>query len=207
MSKYTGPKSRLFRKVGIRLPSNADLSQNHPTIKKSYAPGAHGAKKSFGKKSEYAKQLMEKQKARYIYNVSEKQFRKYYEQASKKDGISADELLKLLELRIDNIIFRSGLATTRYQARQMVGHGLIELNGKRIKVPSIQCKAGDTFNLVAKKKDSPIFKENALRKVKAPKWLEVDLPGMKGKVVREPEKVELEQSIAGNLIVEFYSKA
>ncbi len=206
MSKYTGPKCRQYRKVGLRLQTHGEISQNHPTIKKSYKPGQHGPKGTFGKKSEYAKQLLEKQKARIIYNVSEKQFHKYYVAASKKTGITADEMLTLLETRLDNVIFRSGLAKTRYQARQMVNHGLIEFNGRRVTIPSIQVKAGDKFNLVSSKKESALFKENSMRKVKAPKWLSVDLKGMKGEVSRKPDASELEQAIAGNMIVEFYSK-
>lgn len=206
MSNYTGPKSRLFRRFGIRLATNSDLKQTHPTLKKAYQPGMHGPKGSFGKKSEYARQLMEKQKAKVIFNVNEKQMQKYYDMATKKEGITGDEMIKLLELRLDNVIFRSGIATTRYQARQMVNHGLIELNGKVVTIPSIQVKVGDKFNLVAKKKDSPIFKQNSERGVKAPKWLSVDLKNLSGEVARLPDKGELEPLVSANLIVEFYSK-
>lgn len=206
MSNYTGPKSRLFRRFGIRIPTNNDIKQTHPTLKKAYPPGIHGPKGHYGKKSEYAKQLMEKQKAKVIFNINEKQCRKYYEEASKKEGITGDEFLKLLEQRLDNIIFRSGLATSRYQARQMVNHGLIELNGKVASIPSIQVVPGDKFNLVSKKKDSPQFKENAEKGTKAPKWLSVDLKNMSGSMGRLPDKNELEPLVSPNLIVEFYSK-
>ncbi|MGL5831435.1 MAG: 30S ribosomal protein S4 [Candidatus Altimarinota bacterium] len=206
MSKYIGPKARLFRRVGIRLPTNREDNQKCATVKKNYPPGMHGPKGTFGKKSEYSRQLLEKQKAKFIFNITEKQFRKYFEQASKIEGVTGDELLKLLERRLDNVVFRAGIAKTRYQARQMVGHGLIELNGKRVTIPSIQVAVGDKFNLVDKKKDSPIFKENSEMKVNAPKWLEVDLKNLKGAVSRMPEKSELEAQIASNLIVEFYSK-
>lgn len=206
MSKYVGPKSRLFRRFGIRIQTNGDVKQNHPTIKKAYPPGMHGNKGTFGKKSEYARQLMEKQKAKVIFNVSESHMRKYFEMASKIEGITADEMLRLLELRLDNVIFRSGIATTRYQARQMVSHGLIELNGKATSIPSIQVAIGDKFNLVIKKKDSSIFKQNSERPLKSPKWLNVDLKNMSGEIIRTPDKGELEPLIAGHLIVEFYSK-
>jgi small subunit ribosomal protein S4 len=165
-----------------------------------------GPKGSFGKKSEYARQLMEKQKAKVIFNVNEKQMQKYYDLASKKEGITGDEMIRLLEQRLDNVIFRSGIATTRYQARQIVNHGLIQLNGKIVTISSIQVKPGDKFNLVAKKKDSPIFKQNAERGTKAPKWLSVDIKNLSGEVTRIPDKGELEALIAVNLIVEFYSK-
>ncbi len=206
MSNYTGPKARLFRRFGIRLPSNNELKQTHPTIKKAYQPGMHGPKGSFGKKSEYARQLLEKQKAKVIFNVNEKQMQQYFDLASKREGITGDEMIKLLEQRLDNVIFRSGLASTRYQARQMVNHGLIELNGKVATISSIQVKPGDKFNLVAKKKDSTLFKQNAERGTKSPKWLDVDLKNMKGEVSRTPDKGELESLISANLIVEFYSK-
>ncbi len=206
MSNTTGPKSRLFRRFGIRLPSNNELKQTHPTLKKAYPPGMHGPKGSFSKKSEYARQLMEKQKAKVIFNITEKQMQKYYDMASSREGITGDELLRLLEQRLDNVIFRSGLATTRYQARQMVNHGLIELNGKVASIPSIQVKPGDKFNLVSKKKDSPVFKQNSERGTKGPKWLNVDLKNMTGSVDRTPDKGELEPLVSASMIVEFYSK-
>lgn len=206
MANYTGPKSRLFRRFGIRLPTNGDLKQTHPTIKKAYPPGMHGNKGTFGKKSEYARQLLEKQKAKVIFNVNEKQMEMYYDMATKMEGITSDEMLKLLERRLDNVIFRSGIATTRYQARQMVNHGLIELNGKVVSIPSVQVEVGDKFNLVSKKKDNALFKQNAERNTKAPKWLNVDIKNMSGEVSRIPDKGELEPVVAGHLIVEFYSK-
>lgn len=206
MSNTTGPKSRLFRRFGIRLPTNNELKQTHPTLKKAYQPGMHGPKGSFGKKSEYARQLMEKQKAKVIFNLNEKQIRKYFDEASTKEGITGDEMLKLMEQRLDNIIFRSGLATTRYQARQMVNHGLIELNGKVCAVPSAQVAVGDKFTVVAKKKDSPLFKQNVERGTKAPHWLNVDLKNLSGTMERQPDKGELEPLISTNLIVEFFSK-
>jgi small subunit ribosomal protein S4 len=206
MSNTTGPKSRLFRRFGIRLPTNNELKQNHPTLKKAYPPGMHGPKGSFSKKSEYARQLMEKQKAKVIFNVSEKQMQKYFDMATAKEGITGDEMIKLLEQRLDNVIFRSGMATTRYQARQMVNHGLIELNGKVASIPSIHVEPGDKFSVVGKKKDSPLFKQNVERGTKAPHWLNVDLKNLSGTVERTPDKGELEPLVSANLIVEFYSK-
>ncbi len=206
MANYTGPKSRLFRRFGIRLPSNNDLKQTHPTIKKAYKPGMHGPKGSFGKKSEYARQLNEKQKAKAIFNISEKQMQKYYDLATKREGITGDEILSLLELRIDNVIFKSGIATTRYQARQMVNHGLIELNGSIITIPSIQVKVGDKFSVIKKRKDSPLFKQNIERNTKSPHWLAVNLKDLSGEISRNPDKGELEGLINASLIVEYYSK-
>lgn len=206
MSNNIGPKSRLFRRFGIRLPTNNELKQSHPTLKKAYPPGMHGPKGTFGKKSEYARQLLEKQKAKVIFNVNEKQMQKYYDLAAKKEGITGDEMLRLLELRLDNVIFRSGIATTRYQARQMVNHGLIQLNGRVSSIPSAQVAVGDKFNIISKKKDSPIFKQNAERGTKAPKWLNVDIKNLSGEMARIPDKGELEMLVNTSLIVEFYSK-
>lgn len=206
MANYTGPKSRLFRRFGIRLPSNNDLKQTHPTIKKAYKPGMHGPKGSFGKKSEYGRQLNEKQKAKAIFNISEKQMQKYYDLATKREGITGDEILSLLELRVDNVIFKSGIAATRYQARQMVNHGLIELNGSIITIPSIQVKVGDKFSVIKKRKDSPLFKQNIERNTKAPHWLAVNLKDLSGEISRLPDKGELEGLINASLIVEYYSK-
>ncbi len=206
MSKYIGPKLRLFRRLGLRLPTHSEISQNDPTVKKAYPPGMHGPKGSFAKKSEYGRQLAEKQKARVLFNITERALKNYYLQATKKDGITGDELLTLLENRLDNVIFRSGIATTRYQARQMVNHGLIILNGQKVRIPSIQVRVGDKFEMVPSKKDSAIFKANSLKKIKAPKWLEVDLANLSGTVLRKPEASELEQAVQASLIVEFYSK-
>lgn len=206
MSNTTGPKSRLFRRFGIRLPTNNELKQTHPTLRKAYPPGMHGPKGRFGKKSEYSRQLLEKQKAKVIFNISEKQMRKYFDIASKKEGITGDKMLRLMEQRLDNIIFRSGMAATRYQARQMVNHGLIQLNDRVVSIPSVQVQPGDKFNAVSKKKDSPLFKQNVERGTKAPHWLNIDLKNLSGTMERLPDKGELEPLISTNLIVEFFSK-
>jgi len=208
MSKYTGPKCRLCRREGIKLYLKGERceTQKCAMIRKNYAPGMHGPKSSFGKKSEYAKQLREKQKAKRIFSISEIQFREYYNKAAKTTGITADEILKLLETRLDNVIYRAGLASSRSQARQIVGHGLINLNGHSVTIPSIQVKIGDKFIIANKYKDSPLFTETAKKKPSNPKWLETDLKNLSGSMTRAPEKSELESSIAGHLIVEFYSK-
>lgn len=208
MSKYTGPKCRLCRREGTKLYLKGERceTQKCAMIRKNYAPGMHGQKGGFGKKSEYAKQLREKQKAKRIFSISEIQFREYYNKASKITGITADEILTLLETRLDNVVYRAGLASSRSQARQIVGHGLISLNGHSVTIPSIQVKIGDKFIIADKYKDSPLFAETAKRKPSNPKWLETDLKNLSGSMIRAPEKSELESSIAGHLIVEFYSK-
>ena len=204
MARYTGPITKLSRRLGVILFANGE-SKTKAFNKKNYKPGEHGQKR-FSKMSEYKKQLFEKQKARFMYGISEKQSRKYYEIASKTEGITGEEYLKMLERRLDNVIFRSGIAATRPQARQMVSHGLVELNGRRVKTPSIIVKAGDKFNIRAKKASSKLFEESKTRDVKQPKWIKSDLKKLAGEVVSLPEKDDLERIINAQLITEFYSK-
>lgn len=204
MSRYRGPITRISRRLGIMLFSNGE-SKIKAFNKKKYRPGEHGQKR-FRQASEYNKQLQEKQKARFMYGISEKQSKKYYNMASKSDEITGVKYLKLLEQRIDNVIFRSGIASTRPQARQLVSHGLITLNGKKIKTPSILVKVGDKFAVKEKSKKSKLFEGLAKAKVKSPKWLTVDLSKLEGEVIALPQQDDLEQIIDSQLITEFYSK-
>lgn len=207
MSRYTGPLTRISRRLRVMLFSNGS-SKRKAFEKKGYKPGEHGQKRFSGKKSEYKKQLEEKQKARFLYGISEKQSRKYFEKAAKTEGITGNEYLKLLERRLDNVIFRSGLATTRPQARQIVSHGLVMVNGRRVKTPSITVKEGDKFEIREKSQGSKLFEEikatNA--KYKAPKWLKSEPSKLQGEVIAMPDKDDLEQIIQAQLITEFYSK-
>lgn len=204
MSRYTGPVVRKSRRYGAMLFSNGKSKQN-AFNKRKYAPGMHG-RSSFKTQSEYGKQLFEKQKARFMFGISEKQFRKYYEKATKSEGITGNELLRFLERRLDNVIFRSGLAETRRQARQIVTHGHIMLNGRRVDIPSIEVKVGDEFEVRARSQSSNLFADVKSGKSGASKWLEVDYGKLKGKVTALPEDDDLEQIIDSQLIVEFYSK-
>jgi len=208
MGKYTGPKCRLCRREGTKLYLKGARceTQKCAIVRKNYPPGMHGPKGTFGKKSEYNRQLREKQKAKRIFSISEVQFKAYYGKATKKTGITADELLKLLETRLDNVIYRAGLSESRSQARQMVGHGLVRLNDHPVTIPSIQVEPGDKFEIDKGRKDSNLFAETTKKKPTNPKWLEVDLKSLSGSMLRPPEKAELESSVAGHLIVEFYSK-
>lgn len=204
MSRYTGPITKISRRLGVILFTNGE-SKTKAFNKKNYKPGEHGQKR-FAKKSEYKKQLEEKQKARFIYGISEKQSRKYYELASKSQEITGIEYLKLLEQRIDNVVFRAGFASTRAQARQMVNHGIFMLNGRKIKTPSIIVKVGDKFEVRARSKSSKLFEEVQKQKYKAPKWLKSDQKSLQGEIIASPDHDDVERMIEHQLITEFYSK-
>lgn len=204
MARYTGPITRLSRKLGIMLFTNGK-SKTEAFKKKPYKPGEHGQKR-FQKKSEYAKQLEEKQKARFMYGISEKQCKKYYNMASKQEGVTGQEFMKLLERRLDNAVYRAGLAATRPQARQMVSHGLIKLNGRRVKTPSILIKTGDKFEVQEKSKKSKMFDGLKEAKWQAPKWLMANTKGLQAEVSSLPDKDDIEQAIESQLITEYYSK-
>jgi len=205
MSTYRGAKAKLCRRLGINLFGSPKYDKI--LTKKGYPPGAHGRSK-FSKKSEYGRQLEAKQKARFMYNLTEKKFKQYYEKADKMPGITGEELLRLLERRLDNVIFRAGFAVTRFQSKQMASHGLFKVNGRRVDVPSIMLKEGDLIEVRERSKKSKLFENNleANKKYAAPGWLEVDNKKLTIKVKRLPEKDELEQAIDSQLIVEFYSK-
>lgn len=203
MSRYTGPKAKLCRKFG----TNIFGSDKYDKIlkKRDFPPGAHGRTK-FRKKSEFGKQLIEKQKARFTFGLTEKQFHKYYLKADRSQHVTGDQLLKLLELRLDNTVYRSGLAKTRPQARQIVNHGLVKLNGRRVSIPSIALKIGDKLEVASKSKNSLLFDGLAKAKDTSPKWLKTDLKSLSAEVVAEPDKDDFESIIDPQTIVEFYSK-
>ncbi len=204
MSRYTGPITRLSRRLGVALFTNGE-SKNKAFQKKNFRPGQHGQKR-FSQMSEFSRQLLEKQKARFMYGITEKQSRKYYTMASKTSEVTGVKYLSLLEQRLDNVMYRAGFAQTRPQGRQMVSHGLVALNGKRVNTPSILVKIGDKFEVVAKKKDSKLFEESKKAKYKGPKWMKIELPLLKGEVTAVPGKDDIENIIEHQLITEFYSK-
>ena len=158
--------------------------------------------------SEYGRQLREKQKAKFIYGVLEKQFRGYYEKALKIEGITGDNLMQLLETRLDNVVFRLGFARTRKEARQTVRHGHITVNGKRVDIPSFQVKAGDVVAVAPKYKDLLPIKEALISSehMAVPAWLEVDIEKLKGTVLQLPSRDQIDLDIDAQLIVELYSK-
>lgn len=208
MARYRGPKAKIARREGINLAAfgNYEGSALKAVQKKNYPPGHNGKKGSFSKPSEYGKQLREKQKAKRIYGILEKQFRNYYKKADKSQTATHNALFSLLEKRLDNVVYRAGLADSRRQARQMVTHGHFMMNGRRIDIPSIEVKIGDKIEVREKNKKSPLYEEFSKRKPKAPKWLNPDLKGLNIEVIREPGPDDFEHIIDARLIVEYYSK-
>ena len=166
-------------------------------------PGGNRRKKV----SEYGAQLKEKQKVKFVYGVQEKQFHKYYLKASNMKGITGENMLRLLELRLDNVVFRLGLAKTRRMARQVVGHGHIRVNGQKVDIPSYQVKVGDVITLRPRSAESELFK--GLREgttVLTPKWLSFDAPNLTGNVAALPTREDIDMEVAENMIVEYYSR-
>ena len=205
MARYTGPKAKLCRREGVNLFGSAKYTKI--LTKKNYPPGMHG-KSRMKKPSEYATQLREKQKLSRIFGISKKQLTNYYKKANSMQGATSDNLLLLIERRLDNLLFRSGLALTRMQARQFASHGLFMLNGKRVTIPSIQFKVGDKIEVRPRSKTSKVFeliqKENA--KYRPPNWLNVDTKKLLVEVKDLPGRDNFEQAVDAQKIVEFYSK-
>ncbi len=203
--RYTGPKARLCRREGVNLFG----SQKYQKImgRSPNIPGMHGGKRQ-GKLSEYGKQLREKQKAKRMYGLSEKQFYKYYQKAVQSKQVTGFALLQQLELRLDNAVYRAGFALTRAQARQFVSHGLFLVNGRRVDVPSIKVRPGDIVEVRSSRKGSPVFKHNREEQEKyaAPNWLKVDVRDLKFEIVSLPEQSHFEPLIQPQMIVEFYSR-
>jgi small subunit ribosomal protein S4 len=208
MARYRGPKAKICRREGIPLAAfgNYEGAAMRAVQKKNYPPGAQGKKGTFKKTSEYGKQLREKQKVKRLFGVLERQFENYYKQADAKEEATHTALLKLLEKRLDNVVYRSGLAETRRQARQIVTHGILKLNGRRIDIPSASVKVGDKIEVRDKTKNSPLFELIKKQKPKSPKWLKFDPQNLTCEVLREPDKDDLEQLVDAQMIVEFYSK-
>lgn len=203
--KYNGPKARRVRRQGLNL-YGAD-KYDKILQRKPYGPGK-GPKTRSGRDSEYAKQLKEKQKARDMYGLSEKQFRRLYAEALKSKGRTGDQMKQLLEQRLDNAIYRAGFAMTRLQSRQFAGHGLFLVDGQRVTSPSYRVKPGQVISVRPKAKDSPIFagirEKNA--KYGAPKWISADAAGLKAEIMALPDAQDAEQAIEMRMIVEFYSR-
>jgi len=202
MSRYTGPKYRLCRREGVNLFGNPKYNLK----KKDYAPGQHGPKGSFSKKSEYSRQLRAKQTLRRMYGLTEKQLSNYYKKASRKKEVTGTALLKDVELRFDNVIFKAGFAESRPQARQMVNHGHFKINGVKMNIPSYQVKTGDKFELIERIKKSPLYQDLDKKKFAPATWLKVDTKKVSGEIIRDLEDQDLEKAIQTSLVVEYYSK-
>jgi small subunit ribosomal protein S4 len=202
MARYTGPKSKIARR--FREPI---FGPDKALDRKNYPPGMHGASKRRGKQSEYSTQLMEKQKVKYTYGVLERQFENLFHRASAKEGITGENLLKLLEARLDNAVFRLGIAPTRSAARQLVGHQHITVNGEVVNIASYSLKAGDVIAVREKSKSiEAIVHSVAGRRINKYSWLEWDAANLTGKFLTYPNRDEIPENIKENLIVELYSK-
>lgn len=199
MARYTGPRWKLSRRLGI------SLSGTGKELKRPYPPGEHGASQR-RKKSEYGLQLLEKQKLRHMYGISEKQFRQTFDRAGKMRGIHGENFMILLESRLDNLVYRLGLARTRAQARQLVTHGHVTVNGKKVDRPSYQVKPNDVIGLREKSRNLDLVKEAIEGRNFLPDYLTFDEEKMEGTYTRLPEREELPSEINETLIVEFYSR-
>jgi small subunit ribosomal protein S4 len=200
MARYRGPKAKIARKFREPIfgPSKA-------LEKKNYPPGQHGNSRRRGKKSEYANQLAEKQKAKYTYGLLEKQFSLTFERAARKKGITGENLLKFLEARLDNTVFRMGIAPTRRSARQLVGHKHIRVNGVLTNIPSYQVKPGDIIEVREKSKSLELITDSTSAG-RSFSWLEFDKTTLKGTFLNYPERADIPENIKEQLIVELYSK-
>ncbi|MGB9892727.1 30S ribosomal protein S4 [Thermodesulfovibrio yellowstonii] len=208
MARYTGSLCRLCRRESMKmfLKGTRCYTEKCAFERRKYPPGQHGHNR--GKLSDYGLQLREKQKVKRIYGVMERQFKNYFEKATKMKGVTGENLLKLLERRLDNVIYRMGFAMNRRQARQLVRHGYFTVNGKKVDIPSYLVRPGDIIEIVQPGKELEIIKESlALAEQRGfPVWLEVNAEEMKGKFVRLPEREEMQLPVQEQLIVEFYSK-
>ncbi len=200
MAKYTGPSNKLYRNYGVTDLSNRKLVSSL----RQNASGQHGAARK--KLSEYAIHLNEKQKIRLTYLVNEKQFVRYYNEASRRKGVTGTILLQLLESRLDNIVFRTGFAISRKQARQIVNHGHVLVNGKRVDIPSFLVKPGDVITFRAGSSDFIKSVLNSIDMAIAPAWMTIDKDALKVTFDRIPEREEMDPELKEHLVVEFYSK-
>ena len=205
MAKNTSPSCKQCRREGCKLFLKGERCLTKCSFdKRPVAPGPHVATRK--KFSEYGVQLREKQKVRRLYNVLEKQFRNYYEKAANSKEITGWALLKMLELRLDNVVYRLGLGVSRTEARQIVNHGHITVNGKKVNIPSYQVKAGDVIAVKESKQSLEMFASIKGAKVNTPKWLEMNTDALTGKVLALPEREDIDADIKEHLIVEFYSR-
>lgn len=200
MARYTGPAYKKSRRLNF-----STLENGKDLARRPYAPGQHGNDRR-KKLSEYGIQLQEKQKVRIMYGLNEKQFHKLFDRASKMKGVAGENMLKLLESRLDNVVYRMGLSNTRRGARQVVNHGHILVNGTKVDIPSYSCKPGDIISVKETSLDHPAIRASLEGKATLPAFVEFDKNKMTGTYVRYPERSELNQEINESLIVEFYNR-
>lgn len=204
MARYTGPKVKISRRLGVNIYENDKGSK--ALNKRPYPPGEHGRSRR-RQPSEYLLQLQEKQKAKYIYGVLERQFSNLYKEASRQKGVTGETLLRMLEQRLDNVVFRAGWAATRPQARQFVSHGLVNVNGRRVDVPSYRVRKGDVISLRDKARQMIVIRHNldTLDRLK-PAWLETGDGGFQVTVDELPTRAQIDVPVREQLIIELYSK-
>ena len=198
MARYTGSINRKSRRLGF------SVLENGKDLKRAYAPGQHGNDRK--KLSDYGTQLQEKQKVRFMYGVNEKQFKKIFEDAGKMKGVHGENFLRLLESRLDNLVYRLGFSTTRRGARQLVNHGHITVNGKKVNIPSYRCKVGDVIAVKEQSVNHPAIKASLEATHNRVEFVTFDENKLSGTYVRLPERSELNQEINESLIVEFYNR-
>jgi len=206
MARYTGPSCRLCRREGQKLYLKGErcFSEKCAFNKRQNVPGQHGARRS--KLSGYGIQLREKQKVKRFYGLIEGQFRDTYERAAKMKGVTGENLLSLLELRFDNVVYRMGLANSRKEARQLVTHGHFLINGMKADIPSMTLKIGDVLTVKENSKNSPKFKAIAEKAVTTPNWTDVDIEKLEGKITALPVREDIDLPIEEHLIIELYSR-
>jgi small subunit ribosomal protein S4 len=200
VARYLGPIVKQSRREGIAL---TDKCQKY-LDRRPYPPGEHGRGRI--RQSEYLLQLREKQKTRRYYGVLEKQFRRYYEKASRQPGITGENLLRMLEQRLDNVVFRLGFAATRRQARQLVNHGHFRVNGKKVDIPSYQVRPDDIITVKPGSNAEPVIRAATELVASVAPWLQADYDALNGKVLKAPERGEIDTPVSEQLIVEYYSK-
>lgn len=201
MARYTGPKSKIARKFKEPI-----FGPDKALEKKNYPPGQHGAAKKRAKQSEYAVQLMEKQKAKYTYGILEKQFARIFDKAARTTGITGELLLQLCESRLDNVVFRMGVAPSRRAARQLVSHAHIAVNGSVVNVPSYTLKPGDVVSVREKSRSLEAIVNSIAGSVNKYAWMDFDKTSFTGKFINRPERSQIPENIKEQLIVELYSK-
>lgn len=209
MARYTGPVCKLCRREGVKLFLKGDKCINHCTLeRRSTKPGQHGASRSRNKESGYAKQLREKQKVRRTYGILERQFSKHFYAAAQRPGKTSENFLQLLEMRLDNLVYRLGLADSRAQARQLVNHGHFAVNGRKTDIPSFIAKPNDVISVRERSKGLEYFKTRALllEQKGVPSWLSLDARQMTGRVVTIPARTDLELPFDEQMVVEFYQR-
>ena len=201
MARYTGPKTKIARKFG-----QAIFGDDKSFERRNYPPGQHGNNRRRGKKSEYAIQLMEKQKAKYTYGILERQFRNMFEKATRSQGITGEVLLQLCESRLDNTVFRMGLSNSRRGARQLVSHRHITVNGELVNIPSYQLKPGDIVGVREKSKSLEVIQNSLANNSSVYEWLTFNKDTKEGTFVSVPARIQIPETINEQFIVELYSK-